>query len=43
VRLRCVTAPDEGQKVLLNRLGLKLPRRLRRLDATSGLADPVKM
>lgn len=43
VRLRCVTAPDEGQKVLLNRLGLTLPKRLRRLDATPGLADPVKM
>jgi hypothetical protein len=32
VRLRCVTAPDEGQKVLLSRLGLTLPQRLRRLD-----------
>jgi transposase len=32
IRLRCVTEPDEAQKVLLNRLGLKLPRRLRRLD-----------
>jgi transposase len=29
VRLRCVTEPDAGQKVLLNRLGLTLPRRLR--------------
>jgi transposase len=29
VRLRCVTEPDAGQKVLLNRLGLSLPRRLR--------------
>jgi hypothetical protein len=43
VRLRCVTAPDQGQKVLLNRLGLTLPKRLRRLDATPGLAAPVKM
>jgi transposase len=32
VRLRCVTTPDEGQKVLLNRLGLTLPQRLRRID-----------
>ncbi|MFH1268327.1 MAG: IS1634 family transposase [Planctomycetota bacterium] len=32
VRLRCVTAPDEAQKVLLNRLGITLPRRLRRID-----------
>ena len=30
LRLRCVTAPDPAQKVLLNRLGLTLPRRLRR-------------
>jgi len=32
VRLRCVTSPDEAQKVLLNRLGLTLPQRLRRID-----------
>ena len=32
IRLRCVTTPDEAQKVLLNRLGLTLPRRLRRID-----------
>jgi transposase len=32
VRLRCVTLPDAAQKVLLNRLGLTLPQRLRRLD-----------
>ena len=31
VRLRCVTEPDEAQRVLLDRLGLTLPRRLRRL------------
>jgi len=30
--LRCVTSPDEGQKVLLSRLGLTLPQRLRRVD-----------
>lgn len=29
IRLRCVTEPDAAQKVLLNRLGLSLPRRLR--------------
>jgi hypothetical protein len=29
VRSRCVTMPDEAQKVLLNRLGLTLPQRLR--------------
>ena len=28
VRLRCVTEPDEAQKMLLHRLGLNLPRRL---------------
>lgn len=32
IRLRCVTEPDEAQKVLLHRLGVPLPRRLRRLD-----------
>jgi transposase len=32
VRLRCVTPPDAAQKVLLNRLGVTLPTRLRRLD-----------
>ena len=32
IRLRCVTAADESQKVLLNRLGLILPQRLRRID-----------
>jgi transposase len=32
ISLRCVTEPDAGQAVLLRRLGLRLPRRLRRLD-----------
>ena len=32
VRLRCVTTPNGAQKVLLNRLGLTLPQRLRRID-----------
>lgn len=32
IRLRCVTEPDGAQKALLSRLGLSLPRRLRRID-----------
>lgn len=28
VRLRCVTTPDEAQRILLDRLGVKLPTRL---------------
>jgi transposase len=32
IRVRCVTTPDKPQKVLLNRLGLTLPQRLRYLD-----------
>ena len=32
VRLRCVTVPDAAQKVLLHRLGITLPTRLRRFD-----------
>ncbi|MCP4594447.1 MAG: hypothetical protein GY842_27260 [bacterium] len=32
IHLRCVTTLDETQEVLLNRLGLTLPRRLRRID-----------
>lgn len=35
IRLRCVTEPDAPQKALLSRLGLTLPRRLRRLDEIS--------
>ena len=34
ITLRCVTEPDEAQAVLLRRLGLTLPRRLRRLEDT---------
>jgi transposase len=37
LRLRCVTEPDEAQKVLLHRLGLTPPRRLRRLAETAAL------
>jgi hypothetical protein len=32
VRLRCVTEPDAAHKVLLHRLGVPLPRRLKRID-----------
>jgi len=32
IRVRCVTTPDKAQKVLLHRLGLTLPQRLRTLD-----------
>ncbi len=32
IRLRCVTTPDDAQRVLLNRLGLDLPKRLKRID-----------
>ena len=28
IRIRCVTTPDESQRILLSRLGLKLPSRL---------------
>lgn len=36
IRLRCVTEPDAAQKVLLSRLGLMIPRRLRRVDQLPG-------
>lgn len=32
VHVRCVTTPDRAQRVLLNRLGLTLPQRLRYLE-----------
>lgn len=32
VRVRCVTTPDKAQRVLLNRLGLRLPQHLRYLE-----------
>jgi hypothetical protein len=32
VRVRCVMMPDPAQKVLLNRLGLTIPQRLRYLE-----------
>jgi transposase len=40
LRLRCVTSPDEYQQVLLSRLGLTLPKRLRCVEE---LAADVKM
>jgi len=39
VRLRCVTAPDEGQKILLSRLALSLPQRLRRVDEVAKCSE----
>jgi transposase len=44
IRLRCVPEPDAAQKVLLSRLGLTLPKRLRHLDdlepvGTASVAD----
>ena len=35
LRLRCVTAPDEYQRVFLSRLGLNLPQRLRQIEETA--------
>lgn len=35
LRVRCVTTPDDAQKVLLNRLGLTVPQRLRYLEAVA--------
>ena len=32
LRVRCVTTPDSAQRVLLNRLGLTLPQRLRHVE-----------
>ncbi len=32
IRVRCVTTPDNAQKVLLNRLGLALPQHLRYME-----------
>ena len=43
IRLRCVPEPDPAQKVLLSRLGVTLPKRLRRIDesgsALAGVAQ----
>ncbi len=32
IRVRCVTTPDKAQQVLLNRLGLTLPQRLKYME-----------
>jgi transposase len=40
VRLRCVTTPNAAQRTLLNRLGVTLPSRLRRLEEP---AQPTQM
>jgi transposase len=37
VRLRCVTEPDAAQKALIGRLGITMPRRLRRLAEVPAL------
>jgi DsbC/DsbD-like thiol-disulfide interchange protein len=37
IRLRCVTQPDELQSLLLERLGITLPKRLR-IDAELPIA-----
>ena len=34
LHLRCVVQPDDAQRALLDRLGLRLPRRLRSLTGT---------
>ena len=45
LRVRCVTTPDASQRVLLSRLGLRLPERLRYVEEIPSPAptDPVKM
>jgi hypothetical protein len=40
LRVRCVTAPDESQRVLLSRLGLALPERLRWQEEIPPPEDP---
>jgi transposase len=37
LRIRCVVRPDRAQAALLDRLGLRLPERLRQHDSTHGL------
>jgi hypothetical protein len=45
LRVRCVTTPDEYQRVLLSRLGIRLPERLRYLEEIPSPQPPdsVKM
>ena len=40
LRVRCVTTPDESQRVLLSRLGLALPERLRWQEETPPPENP---
>lgn len=45
LRLRCVSNPDQGQRILFRRLGIELPRRLgepRWVEATEGRAVSAK-
>ena len=37
LRIRCVVRPDRAQAALLDRLGLRLPERLRQHDSAHGL------
>ena len=41
IRLRCVTSPDDHQRVFLNRLGLTLPQRLRETEDNASDGPPV--
>jgi len=41
--VRCVVQPNPEQKVLLNRLGLKLPNQLRRFAKIQGLTSPTRV
>jgi hypothetical protein len=45
LRVRCVTTPDASQRVLLSRLGLRLPERLRYVEEIPSPepTDPAKM
>ena len=42
LRIRCVTTPDKAQKVLLNRLGLTLPQRLRTIQEVMDAEETVQ-
>jgi transposase len=41
VRLRCVTQPDEAQSILLDRLGLVLPKRMRFAQASGPMLAAI--
>jgi hypothetical protein len=40
IRLRCVTQPDAAQAALLDRLGLVLPKRMRRDQQEMPILSP---